>query len=64
MTYVFTVAGDKHVTRHKVEIGRRADGRVEIVSGLETGMTVVESGGAFLSDGSLVTIAPTEEAAR
>jgi RND family efflux transporter MFP subunit len=64
MSYVFTVGPDKHVSRHKVEIGRRANGRVELLSGVEAGAQIVESGGAFLSDGSAVRVVSTEEAAR
>jgi len=64
MSYVFTVASDDHVTRRKVEIGRRWDGRVEVLSGVVGGAAVVASGGAFLSDGSLVKVVPTEEAVR
>lgn len=45
------------VARARVETGRRRDGRVEILSGLEAGASVVASGGAFLSDGAVVTTA-------
>jgi RND family efflux transporter MFP subunit len=44
------------VTRIRVETGRRRDGRVEITTGLAPGARVVQSGGAFLSDGALVAI--------
>ena len=64
MSYVFTAAADGRVTRRKVEIGRRADGRVELAAGIEAGASIVESGGSFLSDGSIVRIVGAEEAAR
>jgi RND family efflux transporter MFP subunit len=55
--YVFTVQEDRRAFRVKVATGRRANGRVEITSGLTADARVVESGGAFLSDGALVTVA-------
>lgn len=64
MSYVFTLGSDSHVSRHKVEIGRRSGGRVEVLSGIEASAAIVESGGAFLSDGSVVRVVSTEEAAR
>jgi multidrug efflux pump subunit AcrA (membrane-fusion protein) len=54
--YVFTIKDDNRVTRAKVVTGRRQNGRVEIVSGIEPNARVVESGGAFLSDGTLVSV--------
>lgn len=39
-----------------VTTGRRQDGRVEIVAGLEGVQRVVAKGGAFLSDGVTVTV--------
>jgi RND family efflux transporter MFP subunit len=64
MSYVFTADADGHVSRHKVEIGRRSNGRAEVLGGIKSGAWIVESGGAFLSDGSTVRIVSTEEAAR
>jgi RND family efflux transporter MFP subunit len=54
--YVFTIKDGARVSRVKIVTGRRRNGRVEIVSGLEPDTRVVESGGAFLSDGSLVSV--------
>jgi RND family efflux transporter MFP subunit len=56
-SYVFTLDQGDAVTRHKVETGRRQGERVEILSGLEAGAKVVQAGGAFLNDGSLVEVA-------
>lgn len=64
MTYVFTADGNSKVTRVKVAIGRRADGQVEIPSGLEPDARVVASGGAFLSNGATVDIVTAKEASK
>ncbi len=55
---VFTIGDDDRVTRRIVATGRRRDDRVEILSGLSADARVVETGGAFLSDGATVTVAP------
>jgi RND family efflux transporter MFP subunit len=55
--YVFTVDKYRRARRVRVETGRRNDGEVEIVSGLDASARVVTSGGAFLSDNDLVKIA-------
>jgi RND family efflux transporter MFP subunit len=57
INYVFTAGEDKRVRRVRVETGRRNDGEVEIVSGIDRSSKVVTSGGAFLSDNDLVKIA-------
>lgn len=56
-SYVFTLGGDGKVTRHTVTTGRRRDGLVEILDGIAADARVVASGGAFLSDGAVVTVA-------
>ncbi|HYN76175.1 MAG TPA: efflux RND transporter periplasmic adaptor subunit [Lamprocystis sp. (in: g-proteobacteria)] len=57
-SFCFEVAPDGRVAQRKVETGRRADGRVEIRSGLSATAQVVASGGAFLNDGDLVRVEP------
>ncbi|MGR9418599.1 efflux RND transporter periplasmic adaptor subunit [Rhizobium leguminosarum] len=57
INYVFAAGEDKRVRRVRVETGRRTDGEVEIVSGIDKSARVVTSGGAFLSDNDLVKIA-------
>ncbi|WP_306915928.1 efflux RND transporter periplasmic adaptor subunit [Rhizobium mesoamericanum] len=57
ISYVFTAGEDKRVRRVRVETGRRNDGEVEIISGIDRSAKVVTSGGAFLSDNDLVKIA-------
>ena len=58
-SYCFEVLPDDRVAQRKVETGRRADGRVEIRSGLKAAAQVVASGGAFLNDGDLVRVEPS-----
>jgi HlyD family secretion protein len=55
-SFVFEVLPDDHVAQRKVETGRRANGQVEILAGLNSAARVVESGGAFLADGDLVRV--------
>lgn len=57
ISYVFTAGEDQRVQRIRVETGRRNNGEVEIVSGIDRTSKVVTSGGAFLSDNDLVKIA-------
>ncbi|MBX4916915.1 efflux RND transporter periplasmic adaptor subunit [Rhizobium bangladeshense] len=57
ISYVFTAGDDHRVQRVRVETGRRNNGEVEIVSGMDRTSKVVTSGGAFLSDNDLVKIA-------
>ena len=58
--YVFRVAEpaaeQTRVSRAKVQLGRRADNRVEILSGLNAEDTVVSAGAAFLADGDVVRV--------
>jgi RND family efflux transporter MFP subunit len=64
-TYVFILNADKQtVARKRVEIGRRNDDRVEIVSGLEKTDDVVASGGVFLADGSIVRVQDSTDASK
>lgn len=54
--YVFTIGADGRVSRVQVAVGRRSDKRVEITSGLESGVKVAATGGAFLNDGDNVRV--------
>ena len=63
-SYAFVLGPGDRVTQIKVETGRRADGRVEILSGLGVEARVVERGGAFLNDGDLVRVEPGDEGVR
>lgn len=57
---VYVVTGDK-VAERRITVGIRAGERVEVLSGVADGETVVLSGAGFLTDGAL--IAPREPAA-
>ncbi|MGP3698213.1 efflux RND transporter periplasmic adaptor subunit [Rhodobacter sp. NSM] len=61
-SYVFVLneGAPTTVNRRRVETGRRQDDRVEIMSDLPVDADVVRSGGAFLSDGTRVRVAPEE----
>lgn len=63
-SYVFVAQpGDPvKVQRKRVETGRRRGDRVEIISDFSTSARVVLSGGAFLSDGSVVKVVDGAEA--
>jgi RND family efflux transporter MFP subunit len=54
--YVFEIGSGSKAIRRKVNVGVHRDGLVEITSGLGQQVRVVKSGGAFLSDGSLVNV--------
>lgn len=54
-SWVFIVGADRRVAQQRVEVGRRRENAVEILSGLDERQSIVRSGGAFLSDGALVT---------
>ena len=55
-SYLFAVGPDNRVAQLKVQLGRRAGDRVEIVSGLEGDERIVASGAAFLADGDTVKV--------
>lgn len=54
--YAFTVDEQGSVRRHRVEAGRIVNGRIEVLSGLDEGVQVVERGAGFLSDGDRVRV--------
>jgi len=55
-TFVLVVAADNRVHERKVSIGQRQANQVEIKSGLKATEPVVESGGAFLTEGDVVQV--------
>lgn len=63
-SYVFEVKPDQHVVKHAVTLGRSVGNDVELLpdTALHQGVRLVASGGAFLSDGDLVSVAPQTEA--
>jgi RND family efflux transporter MFP subunit len=54
--YVFRVGDDNKVIQTKVVVGRRADDRIEIASGIDATQRVVSSGVGFLADGDTVRV--------
>ena len=54
--YLMRVLPDNRVAQAKVQIGRIAADRVEIVSGVDSSTRVVASGGSFLNEGDLVRV--------
>ncbi|WP_373684621.1 hypothetical protein [Ramlibacter montanisoli] len=56
-SYVFRVNPDNRVNQVKVQIGRIAEDRLQVLSGVTADMRVVASGGGFLNDGDLVRVA-------
>jgi RND family efflux transporter MFP subunit len=56
-SYVFRVNPDNRVSQVKVQIGRIAGDRLQIVSGIGPDARIVASGGGFLNDGDLVRVA-------
>jgi HlyD family secretion protein len=55
-SYVFRVNPDNRVSQVKVQIGRIAGDRVQVLSGVTSDMRLVASGGGFLNDGDLVRV--------
>ncbi|HET8746777.1 MAG TPA: efflux RND transporter periplasmic adaptor subunit [Ramlibacter sp.] len=56
-SYVFRINPDNRVSQVKVQTGRIAGDRVQVLSGLTPDMRLVASGGGFLNDGDLVRLA-------
>lgn len=54
--HVFVVGADQRVSRRKVDTGRRAGDRVEILKGLEPATVVAVKGAGFLNEGDLVRV--------
>jgi multidrug efflux pump subunit AcrA (membrane-fusion protein) len=56
LTYALVVGADNHVQERAVKIGQRTGDRIEIKQGLKVNEPVVESGGAFLTEGDVVQV--------
>ena len=61
-SYVFVIGPDRRVQMRKVNTGRRVADRVEVLSGLEPGVSIAVNGAGFLNDGDLVRVATTPAA--
>lgn len=59
-SYVFEVGADNRLTQHLVQVGRRLQDKVEILSGITEQTRLVASGGAFLNDGDSVKVIDTQ----
>lgn len=55
-TFVMVVGADNRVREQVVTVGQRNGGRIEVKQGLKENEAVVESGGAFLTEGDLVQV--------
>jgi multidrug efflux pump subunit AcrA (membrane-fusion protein) len=55
-TFVMVVGADNRVREQVVTVGQRNGDRIEIKQGLKEHEAVVESGGAFLTEGDLVQV--------
>jgi multidrug efflux pump subunit AcrA (membrane-fusion protein) len=54
--YVLTIAANNRVHELAVQIGQRVGDRIEIKQGLKADEAVIESGGAFLTEGDVVLV--------
>lgn len=55
-TFVLIVGADNHVHERPVAVGQRRGDRIQIREGLKANEPVVESGGAFLTEGDVVQV--------
>lgn len=63
-SYVYLLQDDMKVRQQVVTVGRRREGRVEILSSLDEKARIVTSGGAFLNDGTVVRLADDGKAVK
>jgi HlyD family secretion protein len=54
--YVFRINDERQVLKTRVEVGRRQNGLVEILSGIAADTLVVDQGAGFLADGDTVQV--------
>ncbi|MEJ1965744.1 MAG: efflux RND transporter periplasmic adaptor subunit [Gammaproteobacteria bacterium] len=62
-SYVFVVNGKQTVERRRIQTGTLRNGRVEVLSGLESTDRVVERGAGFLKDGDAIRVVESVEPA-
>lgn len=60
-SYAFRLNADQRVSQTKLQIGRRAGDRVEVLAGASASDVLVASGAGFLNDGDLVKVVPLEK---
>jgi multidrug efflux pump subunit AcrA (membrane-fusion protein) len=56
LSYVLVVSDDNRVHERPVTVGQRIGDRIQITQGLKENEPVIESGGAFLTDGDFVRV--------
>jgi RND family efflux transporter MFP subunit len=56
-SYAFRLNADQRVSQIKLQAGRRAGERVEVIEGVSEATVLVASGAGFLNDGDLVQVA-------
>lgn len=54
--YVFAIDSNNRISQVKVQVGRRLNGRIEILEGLPSDTDIVVNGAGFLNDGDLVSV--------
>jgi hypothetical protein len=59
--YLFRLGADNRVSQLKVQTGRLAGERVEVISGLVPDARIVVNGAGFLNDGDLVRLGQKNE---
>lgn len=62
-SYAFRLNADQRVSQIKLQIGRRAGDRVEVLEGITADLVLVASGAGFLNDGDLVNVVPVDKSA-
>ena len=55
-SYIFRINNDSRVSQLKVQVGRRLNGRVEVLDQLSADIKIVATGAGFLNDGDLVKV--------
>jgi len=60
-SYAFRLNADQRVSQIKIQIGRRAGDRVEVLEGIAADAVLVASGAGFLNDGDLVKVVADEK---
>lgn len=57
VNYVYRLSADSHAVLTRVNVGQRANNRVEIINGIRMTDTIITDGVGFLNDGDLVRVA-------
>lgn len=60
-SYAFRLNADQRVSQTKLQVGRRAGDRVEVLVGASASDVLIASGAGFLNDGDFVKVVPLEK---